>query len=129
MNYFNQMSEAKARAIRWILIVGWMGLIFSLYIPLFGTFGQPSECKELNICGPSQGNFLFWNVILPYILICVVLSHELWRRICPLSFVSQIPRSLGIQRQIIGKNGKKIVASVKSDSWLGKHYFQLQWGL
>ena len=123
------MSEAKARAIRWILIVGWIGLIFSLYIPLFGTFGQPSECKELNICGPSQGNFLFWNVILPYILICVVLSHELWRRICPLSFVSQIPRSLGIQRQIIGKNGKKTVASVKSDSWLGKHYFQLQWAL
>ena len=129
MNYFNQMSEAKARSIRWVLIIGWIGLILSLYFPVFGTAGYPAQCNELDICGPSQGNFLFWNIILPYILICVVLSHELWRRVCPLSFVSQIPRALGIQRKVATKNGKTAVASVGPNSWLGKHHFELQWAL
>lgn len=129
MNYFNQMSETKARLIRWVLTIGWIALILSLYFPVFGTAGYPAECYELDICGPSQGNYVFWNIILPYILICVILSHELWRRVCPLSFISQIPRTLGIQRKVATKNGKTAIASVDPNSWLGKHHFELQWTL
>jgi CRP-like cAMP-binding protein len=56
-----------------------------------------------------------------------------WRRICPLSFLSQIPRALGKQRQFKRENpttGKVRyeLAKVKPDSWLGKNYPYLQFG-
>ncbi|MFM7370491.1 MAG: 4Fe-4S binding protein, partial [Sphaerospermopsis kisseleviana] len=53
------------------------------------------------------------------------------RRICPLSFLSQIPRSLGWQRQIKREDPKtgKIryeLVKIKPDSWLGKNYSYVQ---
>ncbi len=67
------------------------------------------------------------------IFILLVLGHEVWRRICPLSFLSQIPRALGWQRQFKRENtstGKVRyeLAKVRADSWLGKNYAYLQFG-
>uniref|UniRef100_UPI0025E7F049 cyclic nucleotide-binding domain-containing protein n=1 Tax=Chamaesiphon sp. GL140_3_metabinner_50 TaxID=2970812 RepID=UPI0025E7F049 len=75
---------------------------------------------------------LFWGAIVPSsIFILLVFGHEVWRRICPLSFLSQIPRALGKQRQFKRKNpntGKVRyeLAKVKSDSWLGRNYPYVQ---
>ena len=60
-------------------------------------------------------------------------GHELWRRICPLSFLSQIPRALGWQRQTQKRNPKSgelrpQLARVPPDSWLARHYPALQFG-
>jgi hypothetical protein len=80
------------------------------------------------------GTTLFWGLVVPLaIFILLVFGHELWRRICPLSFLSQIPRALGLQRQIARvnpKTGEKRfqLAKVPADSWLGKHYSRLQFG-
>jgi hypothetical protein len=68
------------------------------------------------------------------IFILLVFGHELWRRICPLSFLSQIPRALLRQRQhrrVDAKTGKISyeLAKVKKNSWLGRNYLYLQFGL
>jgi hypothetical protein len=83
----------------------------------------------------ALGARLFWAAIVPAaIFILLVFGHELWRRICPLSFLSQIPLALSIQRQhrrVDPKTGKISyeVAKVKKNSWLGRNYPYLQFGL
>jgi hypothetical protein len=67
-------------------------------------------------------------------VILLVFGHELWRRrIYPLSFLPQIPRALGWQRQRTKtdpKTGKvrSELAKVKPNSWLGRNYPYLQFG-
>ena len=68
------------------------------------------------------------------ILIILVFGHDFWRRICPLSFLSQIPAALGWQRNhkvvnpITGKTYYKLVA-INKDSLLGRNHLYLQFGL
>jgi hypothetical protein len=67
-------------------------------------------------------------------MILLVFGHEFWRRICPLYFLSQIPRALGIQRQrkIVNPNRNNIryeSVSVEKNSWLGRNYLFVQFGL
>jgi hypothetical protein len=130
MNLFNVWPERQAQLARWALIVGWLGLIVLLLVPeLGGTLRLPAACAELPICRAGLGNDLFWNLGLPLVLVCVVASHELWRRICPLSFVSQLARALGVQRSVPKANGRRQLVAVGDDSWLGRHHLQLQWSL
>jgi len=129
MNLFNLWPERRMHVARWALLLGWLLLIaLLLRSPLQGPW-RPPLCERVAICGPSLGNDLFWNLGLPLVLLCVVLSHELWRRICPLSFVSQLARALGRQRTVPGRNGKPQLVSVDEQSWLGRHHVQLQWSL
>ena len=67
-------------------------------------------------------------------MLLLVFGHETWRRICPLSFLSQIPRALGIQRQrkIVNNRTGKVryeLVKVAQDSWLGCNHLYLQFGL
>ena len=63
---------------------------------------------------------------MPSGLLLIALSHEIWRRICPLAFVSQLFRSLGMQRTVLSRNGMAAVVQVKADPWLAKHHLKLQ---
>lgn len=81
------------------------------------------------------GARIFWSVIIPLLpLFLLVFGHEAWRRICPLSFFSQIPRALGIQltRKSInpgtGLIEKKIVL-IGEESWLARYRWFVQFGL
>jgi CRP-like cAMP-binding protein len=136
--------------VRWVLTVAWLVIIASLfYDPWTPTLTQsghpwsplrlPTSCIAVqDKCLPLQpyplGTTLFWGAVVPAaILILLVFGHELWRRICPLSFLSQIPRALGWQRQFKRENPQtgKVryeLAKVKPDSWLGKHYPYVQFG-
>jgi CRP-like cAMP-binding protein len=136
--------------IRWILTIAWLLVIASLfYDPWTSALTEPnhpwSPLRLPNNCIQVQGVFLaekpyplgttiFWGVIVPAaIFILLVFGHELWRRICPLSFLSQIPRALGWQRQFKRENKKtgKVryeLAKVNADSWLGRNYLYLQFG-
>lgn len=149
---FYNISEQQIRKVRWVLTCAWLLLIASLFYdpisPLITTPSQtwspfrikPEDCISVqNNCLELQpyalGAPIFWGIIVPSaIFILLVFGHELWRRICPLSFLSQIPRALGWQRQIkrtdskIGKVRYEI-PKVKKDSWLGKNYLYLQFGL
>ncbi len=103
----------------------WILLILSLfYDPISPYFTQPTtewsifrlnpnlldptKCQEVvtvqgkcvDVKPFALGAKIFWGIVVPCgVLIIFVLGHETWRRICPLSFLSQIPRALGKQRQ------------------------------
>lgn len=147
---FAQLPERRMHWVRWILTVGWLLIIASLfYDPWTSALTTPdhpwSPLRLSDTCVQVQGECLteqpyplgttlFWGAIVPAaIFILLVFGHELWRRICPLSFLSQIPRALGWQRQLKRENKKtgKVryqLAKVDSDSWLGRNYPYLQFG-
>jgi CRP-like cAMP-binding protein len=136
--------------VRWILTSAWLLIIGSLfYDPWTSVLTQPnhpwSPFRLTDSCISVQGRCLveqpyplattlFWGAIVPAsIFILLVFGHEAWRRICPLSFLSQIPRALGKQRQFKRENpttGKVRyeLPKVKPDSWLGKNYRYVQFG-
>jgi hypothetical protein len=142
-------SEWVMHRVRWGLTLAWLLLIASLfYDPMtvewtreVGSplYVDPEICiKVQGICQPQPpyalGAALFWGMIIPAaIFILLVFGHELWRRICPLSFISQIPRALGWQRHVTRVDPtsgriRKEVAKVKPNSWLGRNYTYLQFG-
>jgi hypothetical protein len=144
---FAQIPERRMHWIRWVITTGWVLLIVSLfYDPWTAALTEPdhpwSPLRLTGNCVPVQGACveelpqpigatLFWGAIVPSgIFILLVFSHELWRRICPLSFLSQIPRALGWQRQFKREaaNGKVRyeLAKVRSESWLGRNYLYFQ---
>ncbi|TAD77462.1 MAG: 4Fe-4S binding protein [Oscillatoriales cyanobacterium] len=148
---FARFSERTFHQIRWVLTIGWLLSIASLFYDPFSAVitrweqtwspfrVDPSQCVTVQgNCLPEQpypiGTSLFWGIVVPAgILILLVFGHELWRRICPLSFLSQIPRALGWQRQHTKtdpKTGKvkSELAKVKPNSWLGRNYPYLQFG-
>ena len=95
---FHLWPERQTRLARWFLITGWLLLIASLLVPGLDPLPGGRPCEGADFCGGGPGNNLFWNLVLPLVLLSIVISHELWRRICPLSFVSQVFAALGLQR-------------------------------
>jgi hypothetical protein len=145
---FAQVSERSMHYVRWLITIAWLILIISLfYDPITPWFSEPSNENSLlrinpKICVPVQGICLeeqayplgapvFWGIIVPSaLLILLIFGHETWRRICPLSFLSQISRRLGIQRQkkTSDKSGKvrQEIVKINRNSWLGKNHRYLQ---
>jgi hypothetical protein len=147
---FNQISEKQMHRVRWMLTVAWAALIGSLFYDpftayltdahnLLSPFHIQSDC--INFQGacihPSpydMGARIFWSMVIPSTIILLLLfGHELWRRICPLSFMAQLPRALGLQhkRLTIKSTGDFAYEPVKvsKDSWLGRNYLYLQFFL
>ncbi|BAZ45509.1 cyclic nucleotide-binding protein [Chondrocystis sp. NIES-4102] len=144
------LSEQRMHWLRWLLTSAWLLIIASLFYDPWTTvltqsnhpwspLRLPDDCILVQgKCLVEQpyplGTTLFWGAIVPAaIFILLVFGHEVWRRICPLSFLSQIPRALGWQRQFKRENSKtgKVryeLAKVKPDSWLGKNYPYVQFG-
>lgn len=145
-----QLPERRMHWIRWVLTVGWLLIVASLFydpwtsaltVPdhSWSPLRLPDTCVQVQgECLSEQpyplGTTLFWGAIVPSaIFILLVFGHELWRRICPLSFLSQIPRALGWQRQFKRENKKtgKVryeLAKVEPNSWLGRNYPYVQFG-
>jgi len=144
--------------VRWVLTLGWLLLIASLfYDPITILFTDPSNsaspfhlhpeintdpdrCVKIREACMYQspyemGALIWWAMIVPAgIFILLVFGHEFWRRICPLSFVSQIPRALGIQRRqkvidpVTGETRREVV-TIRAESWLGRNHIYVQFGL
>jgi hypothetical protein len=129
INLVNRWPETQARLARWALLLSWLTLFAILLRPELAPAYRSTVCADSGLCRPGIGNDLFWNIGLPLVILAVMLSHELWRRICPLSFVSQLFRALGWQRTVLNRAGKAQVASVSESSWLARHHIQLQWSL
>ncbi len=140
----SQVSEQKMHIIRCVLVVGWLLLIFSLfYDPISHHLSDPynllSPFRDQVIsladipdkCVQVQGECLketpypmgtrfFWGMIVPTaILIVLLFGHETWRRICPLYFLSQIPRALGLQPRL----------NIDNNHWLVNNHLYLQFTL
>jgi pSer/pThr/pTyr-binding forkhead associated (FHA) protein len=154
----SQVEEKTMHLVRWVLAIGWLTLIFSLFydpISIWFTdpsnlispfhlhpekYLDPSSCVKIQgVCVPQQpygmGGRIFWAIVLPIgIMILLLFGHEFWRRICPLYFFSQIPRALGIQRKqkVVNPDTGNVryeQAGVEKESWLGRNYLYLQVGL
>ncbi len=118
-----QIPEKHIHQVRSVLAVGWLILIASF---LLGDGALPGssqvclqslpQCSWLYRMGPS----LFWGRIVPLIIISLLLlGHEVWRRICPLSFLSQITLSFGLKPR----------GHINEKSWLHRYHLYLQFGL
>ena len=141
----NKVAEQKAHVIRYVLVVGWLLLIVSLFFDpvsqyltdpntdffsplkdeLINRAQDPETCiKVQDKCLPgtpyAAGARIFWGFIVPAGFgIIFVLGHEFWRRICPLYFLSQIPRALGMKPK----------KQISQNKWLIENHLYLQFVL
>lgn len=132
----SKVSETRMHTIRWILVIGWLLLIFSLfYDPITHHLTNPEnylspfrdKLKPVLVQGKYLqgeaypiGARVFWGMVVPSaIMIVLVFGHETWRRICPLYFLSQIPRALGLKPRL----------NIKKNTWLTRNHFYVQFTL
>jgi hypothetical protein len=141
----NKVREQMAHKIRYVLVVGWLLLILSLFFdPVSQYLTDPNtnffsplkdeiinRAKDPETCIRLQGKCLpeapyavgtriFWGIVVPAGFgIVFVLGHEFWRRICPLYFLSQIPRALGMKPR----------KQISQNQWLINNHLYLQFGL
>ena len=145
------ISETKMRTFRAMLALGWIALIISLFWdPITPQFTHPDNLqspfrlteKPVLIQGVEQiqqpyamGPMIIWTLIIPLVpLFLMLFGHEAWRRLCPLSFLMQIPRylSLQYQRKTFNRRTGKIERKlnlISPKSWLRKYHWYLQFGL
>jgi 4Fe-4S binding domain len=131
-------TETQFHRIRWGLALGWLLLISSLFFdPISAVWTDPDRGlsflrdPSLGTCVPMQGACLksevypigtrvFWGMVVPSaVFIVLALGHGVWRRICPLYFMSQIPRALGLQPLL----------DIHQNQWLQRHHNFVQFGL
>jgi hypothetical protein len=147
-----KVTEKQMHLVRWFLVVGWILLVISaFYDPISLWLTDPTSLwspVHINVdrCILVQGSCLpqssyvmapriFWGIVVPAgVIILLVGGHEVWRRICPLYFISQIPRRLGFQRKkdkVNPETGsvRRELVGVPAESWLGKNFAYLQFGL
>jgi hypothetical protein len=126
----SQVAESTMHRVRWAIALAWLLLIVSLFYdpisPLWTATLEPLACVPVQdqcveeIAGYAVAPRIFWGMTVPNaIFFVLVFGHEAWRRICPLYFLSQLPRALGIgPRQ-----------PVDPDSWLARNHLYVQFGL
>ena len=84
----NQLSEKQLHRIRWLLTIGWIVLIFSLfYDPISPLLTQPNNVINLEACVKVQGECLpiqsyamgasiWWGIVVPAsIFMILVFGH------------------------------------------------------
>ncbi len=147
----SRVGEGKLRAVRALLVVGWIVLIVSLFwdpvtpeLTRADNLASPFHLqgKQVVVQGKvvpeapyAMTNRIFWTMIIPVLpLFFMVVGHETWRRLCPLSFVSQIPRYLGWQRKrpsLDKRSGKvtRLLALPAKDGWVRRNVWYIQFGL
>ena len=148
----SRVSENKMRLVRFVLASAWLVLIASLFYDpysiilteadnLSSPFRIHLEKKvlvqniELQQSSYELGARFFWTMLIPLAPISIMLlGHEAWRRICPLSFFSQIPRYINknyLRKNLNRKTGKieTKLNLVLKDSWLQRNHDYLQFWL
>lgn len=140
--------------LRWrtVLAMGWLLIIASLFWdPFTPALTAPDALNSPFQLHPERvvvvqgqvvaeapyalGNRVFWTLLVPLIpLFLMVAGHEAWRRICPLSWWSQLPRRLGWQRrsrQLNRRTGAidRPLALLARQGWWRRHAWLIQFGL
>jgi hypothetical protein len=137
------------RGVRVTLLLGWFLIILSLfYDPLTPWLTDPDNLASpfrihpeaptlvqgvpLPLAPYPMTSRIFWSMVVPLVPIALMLfGHETWRRICPISFVGQIPRILGWQRKtsvLIRSAGRvdRVIALIPSSAWLRRNQYTVQ---
>lgn len=66
-------DEKRLHVLRWLLLGGWLTLLLMMVFPT-GDVARPAICSDFAICSDSLANDIFWNIGLPAVLLCVVIS-------------------------------------------------------
>jgi hypothetical protein len=146
---FSRAPEVTMRSIRGTLALLWLILIVSLFWdPFTPTLTASTSASPFHLNGRpvavqgqvlqlvpyAMGARIFWTMALPLVPVFLMLfGHEAWRRICPLSFFTQLPAYLGLQhrRRRINPATGRVEASIPviaRDSWLERNHWFLQFG-
>ena len=139
------VSAIPERSMLWVrgsLVLGWVLLTASLFWDPYTLewtkpdspmawlwFGSPSSVQGVRFVETpyAVGAHVFWTFIIPVVpLFLMVFGHNAWRRLCPLSFITQIPRYLGFQRKIPGGNRPP---TILNEAWLRRRAWALQFCL
>lgn len=146
------VPERSLLRVRAVLAAGWLVLIASLlWDPLTPGLTDPANTASpfrlatdhaVIVQGQpvaqapyAMGNRIFWTMLIPVIpLFLMVAGHEAWRRVCPLSWWSQLPRRLGWQRRRAALNRRsgaierKLALPARGGAWL-RNALLVQFGL
>lgn len=65
---------------------------------------------------PEQGMELFWRVIIPSLPLLFAVAPGIWRQVCPMAMLNQLPRTFGISRGLRlptwAKNSAFLIAAI-----------------
>ncbi len=140
------------RAVRGVLALGWIVIIVSLFWdPITPALTDPANAESPFRINPDEpvlvqgepleeepyalGARLFWTMLIPLVpLFLMLFGHEAWRRVCPLSFITQIPRYLDKQfyRKRFNRRSGRVERKlnlVPRGGWLQRNHWYLQFGL
>jgi Cyclic nucleotide-binding domain/FHA domain len=147
----SNVPEKNMRLVRAALAVGWLLIIASLFwdpiTPALthpDNLASPFHLKATPVAVQGQiltqtpyamANRFFWTMLIPLLpMFLMVFGHEAWRRVCPLSFISQLPRYLNWQRRkpvLVRRSGQveRQLALIGRDSWLARNVTYVQFSL
>lgn len=64
------------------------------------TFAVMLVIMWLVATNPASGFALFWKVLIPSLPLLFALAPGIWRQICPMALVNQIPRTFGFSKEL-----------------------------
>ena len=53
----------------------------------------------LLIFKPEVGLVLFWQLLIPILPLSFAIAPGIWRNICPMAFLNQLPRTFGFSKE------------------------------
>ncbi len=82
---YQQIDRKLPVAVWWVLRV--LTLLLVVYV-IFQLFTQP-----------DQGLVLTWQVLIPLLPLSFAVFPGIWRNICPMALLNQLPRTFGFSRE------------------------------
>lgn len=82
---YTQLTPVVPAVLWWILRVMTLGLTLFVIILLF--------------VAPETGLVLIWQLLIPLLPLSFAVVPGLWRNICPMALLNQLPRQFGISRE------------------------------
>ncbi len=103
---YTQLTPIVPRVIWWILRSLTLSLtLFVIYL-LFAT--------------PETGLVLIWQLLIPLLPLSFAVIPGLWRNICPLALLNQLPRQFGVSREhTLSPTWRKIALYVSIIAFIG----------
>lgn len=63
------------------------------------TFAVMLAVLWLVVTNPANGFALFWKVLIPVLPLLFAVAPGIWRQVCPMAFVNQLPRTFGFSQE------------------------------
>jgi len=109
MDAFPNYTQLKTRL---PVSIWWALRLASLLLTLTAIF--------LLFTQPDTGLVLFWKLLIPLLPLSFAVIPGLWRNICPMALLNQLPRTLGFGRQnTLSARMRKLALYVSSLSFVG----------